>query len=123
MKKTVCMLLALSCAMSALCIGTACEKSENVGSRYEITVEYVPENATLAGATKLTFENTTESKISTLKFQLYPNAYRKDAIYRPVSKAYESAAYYAGESYGEMVISSVNGAKNWEVMGDRKSVV
>ncbi len=123
MKKTVCMLLALSCAASALCFGSACEKTEKVGSRYEITVEYAPENATLAGATKLTFENTTDSELSTLKFQLYPNAYRKDAMYRPVSKAYESAAYYAGESYGEMVISSVNGAKNWEVMGEDENVL
>ena len=80
------MLLAIACATSALCFATACENPKNVNSRYEITAEYVPENATLAGATKLTFENTTDSELSTLKFQLYPNAYRKDAIYRPVSK-------------------------------------
>ena len=123
MKKTVCMLLAVSCASSALCFASACKKKEKAGGRYEITVEYVPETATLAGTTKLTFENATDSEISTLKFQLYPNSYRKDAIYRPVSKAYESAAYYAGESYGEMVISSVNGAKNWEVMGEDENVL
>ena len=123
MKKPVCMLLSLSCALSALCFFSACKNTENVGSRYEITVEYVPENATLTGTTKLTFENTTDSEISVLKFQLYPNAYRKDAIYRPVSKTYESVAYYAGESYGEMVISSVNGAKNWEVMGEDENIL
>ena len=123
MKKIVSMLLAISCTLSALCFLSACENPEKADSRYEITVEYVPENATLAGTTKLTFENTTDNELSTLKFQLYPNAYRKDAIYRPVSKAYESAAYYAGESYGEMVISSVNGAKNWEVMGEDENVL
>ena len=123
MKKTVCTFLAFACAMSALSFATACKNTENVGSRYEITAEYVPENATLAGTTKLTFKNNTESEISTLKFELYPNAYRKDALYRPVSKTYEDAAYYAGESYGEMVISSVNGAKNWEVMGEDENVL
>lgn len=122
MKKTVCILIALFCTLTA-CTFSACEKPEKVSSRYEITVEYVPETGTLAGTTKLTFENVTDSEISTLKFQLYPNAYRKDAIYRPVSKTYESAAYYAGESYGEMVISSVNGAKNWEVMGEDENVL
>ncbi len=123
MKKTVCTFLALACAMPALSFAPGCKNTENVGSRYEITAEYVPENATLAGTTKLIFKNNTESEISTLKFELYPNAYRKDATYRPVSKTYESVAYYAGESYGEMVISSVNGAKNWEVMGEDENIL
>ena len=122
MKKPVCFLLTLAC-LCLPCGVTACAHAEEARNRYEITVEYVPETATLAGTTKLTFENRTDEEISTLKFQLYPNAYRKDATYRPVSKAYESAAYYAGESYGEMVISSVNGAKNWEVMGEDENVL
>ncbi len=102
---------------------TACEKTPNVGSRYEINVEYSPENATLAGTVKLTFENTLEKELDVLKLQMYPNAYRKDALYKPVSKEYESAAYYDGESYGEMVVSSVNGAKNWEVMGEDENIL
>lgn len=123
MKKIVSILLTLTCAAGALVIATGCKKTEKTGSRYEITAEYVPETATLAGTTKITFENDGDNEISVLKFQLYPNAYRKDALYRPVSKAYESAAYYQGESYGEMVISSVNGAKNWEVMGEDENIL
>lgn len=123
MKKTVCLLLALSCSLSSFWLASACDNRENVGSRYEITAEYVPETATLAGTTKISFKNNYDSEISALKFQLYPNAYRKDALYRPISKTYESEAYYAGESYGEMVISSVNGAKNWEVMGEDENIL
>ena len=100
-----------------------CGKSENVATRYEITAEYIPENKTLAGTVKVTFENHTSEKLSLLKFQLYPNAYRKNALYRPISTAYADAAYYAGESFGEMVISSVHGSKNWEIMGEDENIL
>ena len=100
-----------------------CGKSENVATRYEITAEYAPENKTLAGTVKVTFENHTSEKLSLLKFQLYPNAYRKNALYRPISLGYADAAYYAGESFGEMVISSVHGSKNWEVMGEDENIL
>ncbi len=100
-----------------------CKRETNPHTMYEITAEYVPETRTLTGAVKVTFENVTDNELSCLKFNLYPNAYRKDALYRPVSKTYEGAAYYAGESFGEMVISSVNGCKNWEVMGEDENVL
>ena len=99
-------------------------KNEEIGhTRYEITAEYIPENRTLTGTAKVTFENATDNEISVLKFQMYPNAYRQDALYSPVSNAYKNAAYYAGESYGEMVVSSVHGSKNWEVMGEDANVL
>lgn len=101
----------------------ACKKSVEVHTKYEITAEYVPENNTLTGAMKVVFNNDTENEISLLKFNLYPNAYREEALYKPISKGYEKAAYYEGESYGEMVISSVNGSKNWEIMGEDKNVL
>ncbi len=102
---------------------SACKKSVKVATKYEIIAEYAPETATLAGTAKITFENCGDGEISTLKFQLYPNAYRKDALLKPVSKTYQDVAYYAGESYGEMVISSVNGAKSWEVLGEDENVL
>ncbi len=111
------------CVSGVLPNFAGCKKETKGRSRYEITAEYVPENKTLAGTTKFTFENCGENEISLLKFQMYPNAYRKDALYKPVSTAHESAAYYDGKSYGEMVISSVNGSKNWEVMGEDENIL
>ena len=111
MRKILSVTLALVCSMSCLFAFASCDEKAEVHTRYEITVEYVPESKTLAGTAKVTFENDTDSAIDVLKFELYPNAYREDALYKPVSTAYESAAYYAGESYGEMVISSVHGSK------------
>ena len=123
MKKRIALALSGILIATALPLLSSCKKEGKVSSRYEITAEYIPENTTLTGTAKITFENATDNEISTLKFQLYPNAYRKDALYKPVSKACENAAYYAGESYGEIVISSVNGAKGWEVMGEDENIL
>lgn len=113
-------LLFLSCA----CVGfTNCKKSKFVDSRYEITAEYAPAFRTLTGTVKCTIENGGEQTFSVLKFQLYPNAYRKNALYRAVSAVWESAAYYEGESYGEIVVSSVSGAKNWLVTGEDENIL
>ena len=123
MKKIVCRMLVIVVAALSLFVSFGCQKKHNGHSRYEIIAEYVPENKTLTGAVKVTFQNTTNNELSVLKFQLYPNAYRENAVYRPVSSAFAKSAYYDGESYGEMVISSVNGAKNWEVMGEDRNIL
>ncbi len=123
MKKLVCWLLIIACFWTVGGTLVGCKREEKAHTRYEITAEYVPENRTLTGAVKVTFENGTDRELSLLKFNLYPNAYRKDALFCAVSPAYREGAYYAGESYGEIVISSVNGSKNWEVMGEDENVL
>ena len=115
--------LAVALALCSLFTLSGCKKSVEVYTKYEITAEYVPENNTLTGVMKVTFNNTTDNEITQLKFNLYPNAYRENALYQPISKGYEKSAYYAGESYGEIVISSVNGSKNWEVCGEDENVL
>ena len=115
--------LTILIGVCSLAFLSGCEKSSNVYAKYEITAEYIPENNALTGVMKVTFENDTEEEIPLLKFNLYPNAYRKGALYTPISKGYEQSAYYDGESYGEIVVSSVNGSKNWEVMGEDENVL
>ena len=123
MKKIVAILLSFALGLAVLPSFSGCKKQTKTTSRYEINAEYVPQNGTLTGTVKVTFENVYDNEISVLKFALYPNAYREDALYKPVSKTCENGAYYQGESYGEMVISSVNGAKNWEVMGEDENIL
>ena len=123
MKKVLGWILIFVCAIFSVGMLSACKKEEKGCTRYEINAEYIPENRTLTGTVKVTFENQTDNELSVLKFQLYPNAYRKDALYSPISTAYASAAYYAGASYGEMVISSVHGSKGWEVMGEDENIL
>ncbi|MBE7079671.1 MAG: M1 family metallopeptidase [Clostridiales bacterium] len=123
MKRILGWILILVCTAWSAFVVSGCKNQENGYTRYEITAEYIPENRTLTGTTKVTFENGTDNEISVLKFQLYPNAYRQDALYSPISTAYKASAYYAGESYGEMVISSVHGSKNWEVLGEDENIL
>ena len=123
LKKWISVALGILCVFCGGFFFSSCKKTAKVHSRYEITAEYSPENRTLTGAVKVTFENCGEGEISVLKFQIYPNAYRKNALYAPVSTTFADAAYYAGESYGEMSISSVHGSKNWEIMGEDKNIL
>ncbi|MBQ8405312.1 MAG: M1 family metallopeptidase, partial [Clostridia bacterium] len=123
MKRFWSLTLALVCILGFVSFFSSCKKTAKVYTRYEITAEYSPENRTLTGAVKVTFENCSDSEISVLKFQMYPNAYRKNALYAPISTSFADAAYYAGESYGEMSISSVHGSKNWEIMGEDKNIL
>ena len=123
MRKILGVMLAILCSIYGLFGFTSCQKKTKPHTRYEITCEYVPETRTLTGTAKVTFENPTDTALEVLKFQLYPNAYRKNALYSPISSSYIEEAFYEGESYGEMTISSVRGSKNWEVMGEDENVL
>lgn len=96
---------------------------EQTAAKYEIVAEYLPETQTVTGTLKLEYVNLTDEEIGALKFNLYPNAYRKDAVFKAVAPAYEKEAYYDGESYGEIVVSSVVGGTAWEVCGEDKNLL
>ena len=42
-----------------------------------------------------------------LKFNIFGNAFRKDALFSPISNQYASRAYYDGYDYGNMEIIKV----------------
>ena len=123
MKRFLCLLLSAVSLFALALFSTGCEKNKNAACRYEITAEYVPETATLTAMMKVEYKNNTNDEISALKFNMYPNAYRENASYKPVSPVYSSAAYYDGKSYGGMEIASVDGAKNWEVTGEDENIL
>lgn len=123
MKKFLSLALGLLLTTSLCFFATGCKKSGKSGCRYEINAEYAPETSTLNATLKLDYENRTNEAISELKFNLFPNAYRENAIYKPVSPAYTAAAYYEGESYGKMEISSVTGGRSWEVLGKDENIL
>ena len=102
---------------------TACKKSEKAGCRYEIKVEYEPGNRKLFGSQKVLFVNTTDNCIDEIKFNLFPNAYREGAVHSPISKSLEQSAYYDKKSYGGIEITSVVGAKGFEIAGEDKNVL
>ena len=123
MKKLLSFLLIVVCVPFVFSLCSGCAKSEKKVDRYEITARYIPETSTVAGAVKMSYQNRTDTEITALKFNLWGNAYREDAAYSPVSPALSSFAYYDGKSYGGVEITSVGGAKNWEVLGEDANIL
>ncbi len=99
--------------------GASCKKTvETPAISYDLKLIYEPENRVLTGEETFVYENRRDSAPAALKFNLYPNAYREDAVFRPVSESAEGAAYYAGKSYGKIEISNVTGGGEWAIEGE-----
>ncbi len=122
MKKLFSTVLAAVIFCAAFCL-SSCKNKTEVGCRYEITAEYRADAQTLAGTVKVDFCNQTADTLSQLKFHLYPNAYRKNALYPPVTEGCFNAAYYGGADYGGVTVTSVNGAKNWSIEGEDENIL
>lgn len=104
MKKFCVYACAIVALISAVFIG-GCKKTDNRRASYDITCEYT--DGLISGSETVSFYNFTDNSYKRLKFNLYGNAFRKNAKYSPISKQYERRAYYSGESYGETVIEGV----------------
>lgn len=104
MKKTIALFIAATMLVACFCVFSGCEFNES-RAKYEIECEFDGEK--IVGKEKVTFYNFTENAFDTLKFNLFANAFRKDAKYSPVSTQYYFKAYENGESYGEESIKKV----------------
>ena len=85
------------------------------GERSTYTIDAAYEDGTLTAEMTFGYCNDTGAEQEELRFNLCGNAYREGAAYAPVSKNFAASAYYAGESYGEMRISSVSPCAEWEI--------
>lgn len=104
-------------------LSVSCERETKPFCQYEIVAEYRPSSAVVTGSVKVTFENPTENMLSDLRFNLYPNAYRENALFKAVSPDNYDAVYYRGASYGSITVSSVVGGKSWQIEGEDENVL
>ena len=100
---------------------SACAPQESARSVYAIEAEY--EDGTLRASMRFSFCNGTGEPLSALDFNLYGNAFREGALYPPVTPSSAEAAYWAGESCGEMKILSVSPCAGWEVCGEDENIL
>ena len=100
---------------------SACAPQEEPRGVYAIEAEY--EDGTLRASMRFSFCNGTGEPLSALDFNLYGNAFREGALYPPVTPSSAEAAYWAGESCGEMNILSVSPCVGWEVCGEDENVL
>ena len=122
MKKFIIILLAV-CTVAATFTFTACGKKKTHASEYEIIASYDAEARTLTGTVGFTYYNNTDNEIGDLKFNLYGNAFREGAAFKPVSQSYTDSAFYAGASYGSMTVESVENCAGWNVGGEDENIL
>ena len=121
MRKTLSLTLAAAAAFCFLPALTACQK-ETPHSAYHITAEYFPEERVLDAEMTVCAVMGGENAREELKFQLWPNAYRENALYQPISEYFYAASYYNGESYGGIEIKEVAGG-GYSICGEDQNVL
>ena len=102
---------------------SACAKPEENVSRYNIFAIYEADSGSVNGTVELDYYNNTGNELSDLKFNLYGNAFREGAQFKPVSDTYKTRAYYAGESFGGMEISNVENCAGWSIGGEDENIL
>ena len=102
-KKTLITLSLAALAVVAVTFFTGCGGGKRTS--YQIDCEF--DGKTVFGTEKVEFYNDTDNAFSELKFNLFANAFRKDAAFSPVSAQYRYQAYKWGEDYGGIEISGV----------------
>ena len=122
MKKFIALILVITVAALTGAF-TACSDESGAKTFYDIFCIYDDEAGELSGTVKVTYTNCTDTELSDLKFNLYGNAFRKEATFAPVSAAYKNRAYYAGESYGAMSVENVENCAGWNVAGDDENIL
>lgn len=121
-KRFICVLLVI-CAAAACVTLAACKEKKAEISEYEIFASYDAEARTLKGTVDFTYYNDTGNEIGDLKFNLYGNAFRENAQFKPVSQSYTNAAYYAGVNYGAMTVDGVENCSGWNVGGEDENIL
>lgn len=100
--------LALLFSLLILPLHSACSCRAGVTHRTTYTIDCVlSDDYILTAKQTVDFFNDTENSINELKFNLFGNAFRKGAVYSPISAQYISNAYPNGVNYGEMIVEKV----------------
>ncbi len=120
MRKIACVISAVLLLFGAAAGLSSCAGGENL-TVYTIAATYDDASSTLSAA--LQTDVALPFATDTLKFQLWANAYREDAVQRPVSDLFAPSAYYAGKSYGHITVHAVEGAAEFEVGGEDENIL
>lgn len=122
MKKYIAVFAAAALSLAAI-PAAACGKKSQKNTHYQLECEYDPSTSALHGEMTVTYRNSTENEISALSFNLWGNAYREGAQFKPVDGTAATKAYYDGVSYGGESVEKVEGCAEWEVCGDDENIL
>ncbi len=122
--KKIGLALSILFLLLALPFSAGCSASSSARTKYEINCTL--EQNLLTGKEKVEFTNFTDNTLTELKFNLFGNAFRNDATFKPIATQYTSRAYPHGLSYGEMKINGVklNGeGVEYQICGQDKNIL
>lgn len=119
MRRILPIVLALLLALAPLTLAACGTTTPDL---YTMTLVYEPSTRSLAGEMTVQLENRTESAWETVKFQLWPNAFREGAKYLPVSETYAPAVYYKGASFGGITLTGIEGGEA-RVVGEDENIL
>lgn len=122
MKKFAVILCSVLLALMSMPILGCAKSAERTSYQIDCTLD----GYTLKGVERVCFYNHSENTVSELKFNLFGNAFRKDAKYAPISSQHIVKAYPNGQSYGSMSVSSVKNDDvdlEFEICGQDQNVL
>ncbi len=122
MKKLPLFIAAAAVAVAALPLSACNKKGDEGCSSYVINASYDKDSRTLSGTCGFTFYNNTDNEINSLSFNLWGNAYRQGATYKPVADN-DAKAYWSGTNYGGESVEKVEGCASWEVAGEDENIL
>lgn len=97
----LCALLCAACAVNPL------DKAVKIGDNYTIVCAYDSQAHALTAVQTVEATNRADNSFTAVKFHLYANQYREDAVKGVVPVSYKGIAYPNGESYGDVTVDSV----------------
>lgn len=100
-------LFALFILLFSGCATTLDNASRNL-NQYNIEIDYNESLQTLTCNQEIIYINKTDTTLNYVAFHLYPNAFREESSFAPVSFANQHNAYPNGMSYGNIDINSVS---------------
>ena len=124
MRKTVVFICTIIISICTVYVGGCSKTSKSAKTEYNI--ECTLDGYALSATQNVCFINNTENVIEELKFNLFANAFRKNAKFSPISAQYLSRAYPNGMSYGDMKISQVEvdgKSANYQVCGQDENIL
>ncbi|MDR3318465.1 MAG: M1 family metallopeptidase [Clostridiales bacterium] len=106
-KRFLAVIAAAVLALGAVACKSELEKLASGLTDYVITAEYDAAAHTVKAHQRVDYINNYEVELNELRFNMYGNAYRRDAKYKPVEEDAREDAYPNGESWGAMSVSGV----------------
>ena len=107
------------------CGDNTLEKASKNLNTYDLTITYNDDH-TLTCQERLTYRNTTDTRLDNIMFHLYPRSFREGAKSTVVSSLNYDKCYYNGASFGDLTISNLsvnNTDQTIELTGNDEDIV